>query len=516
MKSFLITKPTLRAFWLSMFITRLAWAADPAPVDLKILPTALALGIGETRKVMVVAHNSTGFPIEPLRLDFLCSPGLAITNSTSVDQVLAAGASAHWLIDVSRTDRTYDTGEVHFRFDYRQKNSTSSVDVVDSQIASLEIHDRVLSTLDKLVDVSTESSVKVLQEKHPGTVFIIVKNKSNLPITVQTISPWSSPDISVNSSNALLNRLVPPQTEEAFPLILEVQSRVVPGRRIVLFDVKMAWEDQGQLREGSMLAHFDCAVEVLGDSDLLVAVGVPTFLLLPGFLFVYVFATLWNKTRTLSNVKQFELDLKSGGFWVWAVLVSLLAGLLYPVLYGYSFLDGYGRRDVFKVWFGSVIVAGLFWFFALAVLSIWQRTQKRLHQFNDTDTPIDVLQKLKRNKKGFKLSQVDAQIKGPQKVRAFLLNEADSTNTAIWVSPGVGLSLVDQIEASVKAEIEKNLNDALVQFNNPKILLALIKRYVKGKKIVVRWLAIDPLVGVAKATQVSPADVPERSLVGLL
>src|SRR5208282_6781826 len=121
--------------WLLMLSARMALAAESLNVSLEVVPATVKLGLGETRQVMVVAHNASIFPIKPMRLDWLAGQELLITNQTSAEPLLAAGTSTYWLVNVTKTDETFETDQVQFRLDYQSKQSTNTVEIPDLRVA---------------------------------------------------------------------------------------------------------------------------------------------------------------------------------------------------------------------------------------------------------------------------------------------------------------------------------------------------------------------------------------------
>jgi hypothetical protein len=290
-----------------------------------------------------------------------------------------------------------------------------------------------------------------------------------------------------------LDRLVgPKQSAQACRRLLAISpgrlradTALPSGKQLAVFEVNAVWSEAGRNYSGSAITNYEYDVGVLGESDVLTLLGVPTFLLVPGFLMVVVFTALWNN---LGSRRQIPLNAKSAEFWCAVILFSILAAIAYPSLTGRDYLSGYRPEDVFWVWVGSVCAAGIAW--TVIVLIAWlqsallqSRTRKRT--FAENDSPLEVLQKLGRNNRGVLLEQVAyTPAAGKPPIRAFeLARAADGQQT--WIAPGISYQVANDPNGSIRQQVD----DALVA-NDAATIARLFERQAELK---IAWQETDGL-----------------------
>lgn len=372
--------------------------------------------------------------------------------------------------------------------------------------------------LERVAEVRVESSLKLLQEPRFGTVYIVVKNKSDSELRVLSIRTNSSEYLVLtNLSEA---KTLAPKTEEVFPWKIYAGPRVQSGKHLLLFDVSLAWDDEGRPQTGNILCKYECDVGVLGDSEFLVPLGVPSFLLLPGFLIVTVFAMLWN---LFHKEKQFPWTAKSAEFWSLAVILSLIALLAVYWLTKRNVMEAYGLRDVYIVWFGSAAAGLLVWTAVEAIVALLRQAELRkkkraelevrLKTFTRDDEPVAVLRKLGRNGKGFYLNQVNVKFEG-QDARGFVLQDKDSEHPTVCIAPSIVLSWEAALDEETRARLEKEFNAQVAKVDDPDALANLIETE-KGNGITVKWKPSGALRKVTQVPDVAFEGTPPASLVKL-
>ena len=325
-------------------------AAEAGVVKLEAIPSSLKLFEGEARQVIVVAHTSTNAAIPLAQLDWISSSGLVVTNHSGAPKILPAQGGVSWLVSVTKTNASKEAGQVHFRLDHGRPGATGVLEVADCAIAALEISDRAPTALENVVEIRLESALKLLQEPRTGTVHVVVKNKASFPLTVESLRPEVPSDLIV--SNLLHGgRIVAPRQEASFPITLAARSAVQSGKHLLLVAVDLAWTEENRPLTATLISKYEFDVGVLGDSEFLVPVGVPSFLLLPGFLMIMFFAMPRNR---FGGTDKLKLEVKSAEFWSIAVVLSLLYLLCYRVFTQRNLLEGYGLKDVYSVWLSLI------------------------------------------------------------------------------------------------------------------------------------------------------------------
>jgi hypothetical protein len=495
-------------------------AAGTAAVQVELLPQSLKLVADEKRLITVVARNGSTAPVQKLHLGWTAKPGLTITDQTGDKESLAAGATARWTVEVTTVGTLTEAAQIFFLLDYLQQDaapspspgapaSTPATTTPVSVSAPLDIQPRAPIALEKLVEVRPESSLKLLQDPHKGKIYVVVNNKSAIPITVESITPQAPEDDLVVKPMAL-KQVVGPQTQEAFAITVEADKKGVnPGKHVLLFKVDLSWKEEGVPQTGSIVSKYEFDVGVIGN-ELLTAVGVPTLLLLPGFMMILVFATFWNHVGARP---QIPLNFKSGEFWALAVLLSLSTALVYPYFSEQrNYLDRYGLPDVYRIWFGSAAVGFLAWVIAVAVRWLWKLFWKKrqvAHTFLPSDGPIEVLLKLARTIRTFSLKQAVVQHEG-KPARVLLLHPGGDGQKAC-VAPRVVVKLKPDLEAAARAVLEERLNTHLAKSGAPGELADFLKQ--EEGHLDIRWETKDTVEGVTEVDAPETAGAARQALV---
>lgn len=482
-------------------------AESPGTITLEAVPAAIKLGPLEKGRIAVIARNNSEAPVRVIKLDYIASDGLSlkVPSSDPETSVIVAGSTLRWVIEIAQTADAHDAGEIQFLLDYSPTETTGDVPVSKTVRATTTVQRVQPGGLDKVLEARTESAMKMLEDPNSGAVFVVVRNKSNFPISIRSIDVVASAEVDTSWKGGAKTTLVPPQCEQAFEAVVKAKDVILPGKYLLLFTVNAEWNEEGSPRTGSTVVKYEFDAGILGNSAMLTAVGVPTFLLLPGFLMIIIFATLWKwwKERT-----AIPLDVKAPQFWALAVILSLTTALFYPILTGRNYLKGYNFRDVCYVWFGSAgaaLFACLFLVLVLKAVRALREAKARQRRFSSADSPMDVLRKLALNNAGFKLKQ--GQITRAGKLEtAFVLPE----------NPGAGPTVAPVIELSTPSgftgDLERELEGLLAQYEATSALIDFIDQW----KITARWRE-GPLGGVVAVSQVGEsADLPAASLVELV
>lgn len=489
-----------------------AQAANP---KLDIAPAAIKLGQGESTQVVVIARNPGSTSLRVVAFAWVSNAKIVVTRekggAAAEPQEIPPGASVYWLAQVARPVDGPDGGAVTFRLDYRETADDKKAGAVAGFMSgALDVQDRPAPSLDKVLEVKVESALKLLQEHRPGIVYVVVKNKETFPITVRDIVvkkpafvEWTKPGGDPEYQNVVLA----PRQERAFAFPISATNAVPNGKYLVLFEVQAAWKEVDVDRFASIVAKHEFDVGVLGESEILKLVDVPTFLLVPGFLIVVVFSLLWN---CLGRAKL-DVNPKNPAFWTFAILLSMCAAIVYPWWTGRNYLDGYGLGDIVRVWFGSVGAAFLGWVLAFLFIWSWDRYreyQKRQGTFSEQDKdPKVLLRKLAQQKRGLRQPQVDYQIAPLSAPERAVMLQADGQYA--WIAPFVTFAWA----VNADQELRAYFNSALLA-NEPKAVADLIDK-MAAHGLTVGWRETHNLRGVTRVpmTTLKPVDGDLRPVV---
>jgi hypothetical protein len=280
--------------------------------------------------------------------------------------------------------------------------------------------------VDKVAEVQVKSAVKVLQAGRPGVVYVIVRNISNVPLTItQANVTVDRKDLNNNPIKATLadfvsGQTVQPQHIQTVTVDLKADGQVEEGAHLLLIQVDVQWIKDDKPLTGSLITSHDFNVEVLAVSGLLSVLGASSILFLPGFLAVTVFLVLNRLWGKYTAGEKWELDWKSPEFWMAALTVSLIAPYLYPWVSRWRFgekhdyRNGYGLSDVMLIWFASILVSLACWIvyriIRRTIVRYIENKRRSLANYGDSldpgpgDEPDELLDKWARRKEWEDLS----------------------------------------------------------------------------------------------------------------
>ena len=512
-------RPTAKWCWVLAFAVvvalatciRVAGAAQPG-VDLEITPTVIQLAPGENADIIVIVRNSTPSLILDLELScstevnvtirsespqapqpFLCtsqSGSVPVPASLHVDRLQSDGSLA-WLFHVAKTASGSANGKILFRLDYRAYAAGASEAVSGVVIGMLEIQER-LELVDSIAEVRVETAADQLQEKRPGILYIVVRNLSAVPVTITHIVPTPPSFVAIDPP-AYGPTILDAQASLPFTFTATVAGAVRPGKHLLLFDIGVEWARSGYTQAGNLIATHKLEANVLGESDILKLVGVPSFLLLPGFLMVTTFMTLWTHVKPH---KALNLKENLPEFALLSITLSLLAAPLYPVITTWfgsprDYLESYGLLDVILVWTGSIGGGGVIWALWLVGVNVAQRIQTQRNIPLETDSPVTVLRKMERHHIPYPPEYAEAQ--GPQgKSICFIILRAPGDGNDIWVAPAIVYDVKPPArkapagETSPGDKLDTDINEAS-QNHSPAVMARVLEQGIETGICTVTW-----------------------------
>jgi hypothetical protein len=384
-------------------------------------------------------------------------------------------------------------------------------------VVPLDVLEEKATLTDMVVTVGIQMPSEVLMEHRPGTASVVVTNEIDAAVNIGGIVP-KGPDALVYVPTALTSTVTLSSHEtRVFSFQIVPTDSAQPGEYLLLFEVAYSWQERGRTYAGTALASNSVDVGILGESALLTAVGVPSFLLLPGFLFFVTVGLFW---RLFYPKTEFPLKVTTPDFWLAAVSVSVVAARVYPVITRWrgaerDYLRGYGLQDVFQVWLGSVCLGALAYLISVGGYNLvnqvkrWNRQRKaQARTPSARDSPTEILRKLGRQ--GLTINRDRAEVKlGEGIERAFLLEAVDETAEMAWVAPPIVVHWIDNTDndfhRSVQAELEGS--------GSASTLGNLLDRGQSQGLVAVRWEQRGQLTG---PREVARADVIKTLTVNLM
>ena len=313
-----------------------------------------------------------------------------------------------------------------------------------------------------------------LAHERPGQVFIIVTNEYSKPLTVTRVRALGPSYICMVAPGKSGSRdecpVLPPLSVRILPgqatdivYGIKARSEVVPGKYPFLAALDVVSDDN--LTATVMTAPQNINVVVLGESDILKFLGIPSLLFLPGVLMLIAWQFLWSLGKPDDVVATYRLKWNTSDFWIIAIAVSLLTALIYPPLTSFflssrrNFVAAYGLLDFELILGFSLIVSGLVFGAWRGVTTAWQKHRARKTAElipSEEDTPLQILEKLARLKKDNLFEQYVAPgIEGEQ----VLLLEPWSTAEELWLVPPAEIKDINGTDPDAVDAHDRLVND---------------------------------------------------------
>jgi hypothetical protein len=469
-------------------------AAESQEFALQVFPTSVEIPYGGEATVLVVLQNTGAALLDAAHVSTFSNPPLQVKIEPTESRPVPAHGIITWTAHVSTGKLKAASGSVYFRVDFTRQAKegeppTPALPVI--AVASSTITSQTLQSLADVIEVKTESTIESLNSKRPGILYLSLKNKTNVPITVGKATvkspawvqvnaegspmPKASPNLGATTSEAMKKELVlEPYASRMLAYNVTADVRVTPGKQLLVFEVPLSWEKGGLTQQATAIASQQVDVGVFGESAILAALGVPTFLFLPGFLIITTIGVLWKLGKPESEKDKFPLKGNTTDFYLLSITLSILVFIAYPWITSLrgvrrDLTEAYGLEDVVRVWFGCVFV-GLLAVGAYTGCQAIARYRRSLCEFSTSDDASAFLQKLGRKHMGIRFQK--APIGSPPNTEdAFVIADVPSQDGKSWVAPAIVMTwkpdsgeeqqaVVDAINSNDAAEVSRLLSAA--------------------------------------------------------
>ncbi|MBI5879865.1 MAG: hypothetical protein HZB53_19635 [Chloroflexi bacterium] len=411
------------AWSLAIVVGWLAWACSTAQaqapaVTLRLTPATVRLAPGDSAEARLLLANPTGAAVRIKAAPAIFGDeGFSLTGDLpAAGATIAAGATGVWSVRIARATTAPSAGSLWVQLDYALV-AADGKETPGILLAQLDVQDRPLESPDKLVSVRVDSALEQIQDGRDGMVQVIVSNLTNGPLTLSgiTATPDNPGTLDVHVDPAARGATLIAQQTRVFSATVTALNRVQPGKQMITFEAQFERPQGATVQRWSVVATFKLTAGVFGASEVLTVLGVPSLLLLPGFLMLVAFRFFWVR---LAPRQPLDLDVKSADFWLLAVCLSFAFALAYPAVTAglgdpRDYLRVYGLRDVINVWIGSAATGFAVWFATAVVLKRWFVPMER-------DKPLTILEKLRRNGMNTELLEVEVELGAPAPYRAFV------------------------------------------------------------------------------------------------
>jgi hypothetical protein len=432
--------------------------AQTPEVKLEAVPESMELPAKGDAEVQVVVRNPTEDMLDGIKLSWFTSTNLNITVLESQDgKPVAPKTEAVWILKLSHGDEGLVSGKIHFRVNYGVK-ATKGVSGVRVAFGTLEVKGREADAIEKVAQVEVKTSITSLNETRKGKIYLVVTNKSEQEIRLGTVSSNNPTFIKVESDLKDVQKIAP-HSSRSLPINVELTDTVESGKHLVVFQVPVEWGTKERLQKATLVAQQELTTGVFGESEILTALGVPSFLILPGVLMIITYAML----SRFGDAKTGDDDslLKIGAnpqFWVIAITLSIFMALLYPAITGLlykvrrNYIGAYGLKDVVNIWFISILIGVV----ARGLVYAYKMLVAMYYTPSENDSPIKILRKLRWQKLGIILPRVKVKI-GQTEVAVFRIQERKGNQKTFWVAPYINMTWQNAADDTFKAAVDTQM-----------------------------------------------------------
>lgn len=475
--------------------------AAPDEVQLSLTPESLALAPGEKAEAVIVIKNTSNMALTHLQLSWIAAPGIVVTCEQLSRASLPANSTWVQKIFITKNIDGPMSAKVNFQLQHTRQSKEDHLNVI---FRTLEIQHRPIETIDKIATIEIKTALTQLQEHQRGIIYVIIRNITDIPIRIAQVT-GNKPDF-INLQVLPADSIVTLAAQQAYTydVVISLKDAIQTGKHLLLFNARLEWERNGQVFRGNLIASHGLETGVIGESEILKLIGVPSFLLLPGFLMVMVFMTIWNRFQQL----QISLNATSAKFWLIAITLSLLTAPLYPIIMDIfgtprNYLAGYGLFDVFLVWFGSLIAASSICLLILGGIAFYKYYQKFRKIPTPYDTPYEILEKLISINQSYPLKQATYK-KADDIEQCFVLLEAGDD---IWLAPPIGIEFLPGASDEKRRIFNTDMDDV----KNWQDLLKRLRQAEDEKVIVVKgWKKLPSLDLPTKRKRASIIDILDQ------
>jgi hypothetical protein len=482
-------------------------------VSVEAIPAIVDVPYEGEARAQIAVRNPTNATLMGVQLSWFTNAGVKINDAPvncdaapqtssqplTIDSI-APGGDYTWELKIARCGQKAISGTVQLHVAYTaqvQGNPASAQRVI---FGSMQVKNRDLDSIEQLVDIQVQTSLSALNEYRPGTIYIVIKNKSNEDLQVKSVKPRGHPTfIRIEAAETEQPFTLKSRDTASFVFGISATNEVRPGKHLLVFETTLGRGTQGNEQTATLINTREIEVGVLGEAEILTVLAIPTFLLLPGFLIMVTLGVLSSRFAGNTNV----WGPKDHQFWAAIVVLSSVMGLVgYPLITsipGVSWVTG-GPRNYLQ-WYGLIDIA---WVSTLSIIlasigySVWRGipaarrwwNKRRLIPARD-DKPIDVLRKLVRQEDwDVHHVRIKARI-GTKDLEVFPLQPLGAGKQELWVGPSMRVTWRAGSDPGLVNEAEPTFQ----QGGNLRDLLRVLESQLKKNKnaINIDWMPIDGL-----------------------
>jgi hypothetical protein len=451
--------------------------AASTEIQVEVQPNTIQLAAGESTRVLVIVRNGSTDPLQDLQLEWYGDAGIIAEGPKLEDSQLRQGGALAWSVAITQTAGGRTGGTLYFQVNYTRTLTDSRQGTSDVVIAPLQIQERAVEAVGQIVAAKIEAALEQIQEPRTGILFLVVQNLATVPITVTNITSYHPNFINLQMPDVRFGQRLAPQTSRTFPITVTVNNSVQTGKQLLLFEVGAEWIKAGLAGSGSVSVTHPLEVGILGESDLLKLVGIPSFLFLPGFFALTAFLFFWSRYRP-ESAKEAKLEAPEYAFL--SVVISIFAAAIYPPLMlivwqeRRNYLEAYGVLDIFFV-SGLSVAAGIaVWILLVGGWATFRKLRELLDGLQaaqqqkeiekrtprKNDFPLDIVKKMILNGVSFPLSIADVTHADGQQDNLFVIFPKTDDPSQSWVSTSIKATPKNELTQKERKDWQDRLEKA--------------------------------------------------------
>jgi hypothetical protein len=436
--------------------------------EVDVLPTSMAVSsVGAVTQLLVIMRNPGEAEIRQIEVSWVADAGIAVLPAQPLSlPSLAPHSDTSWVLQVSQSQLDPIDSSLGLRIAYKDSSGSKII------AQSIPVKSREPDTMDKFLDTKIQTTLESLDSSHSGTIDLFLTNKQGRPITLDVTA--SGPEFicfdpvrnscQKETTSAKQGASSPSQVGRAQIVIGPYQThvevfnvgakdQVEPGKYLLSFEIALqANRNQSPARTTVISQTVD--VGVVGESAILKALSVPSFLLLPGCLvmltlgFFYKYAWSWSKPAKTTPIPEAT----DTYFWLASITISGVMALLYRWIFHRWYFIRYGIQDIALIWIYSVG----FGLILYAVIFGWPRFLEYKSTPTAEDDPVKVLERLRWQGRDNTVERMTLG-KDADKKAVFIISKPLDDGKKVWVSPGIYI-YVAKAKPDLQAGIQKQLN----------------------------------------------------------
>ena len=343
-------------------------------LELQFATTKITLLAGNSKIVPYsISNNSTNI-IKITNISASSEKDVEVVDISLLSYDLDPGETTEGSLSISNSTVTNPNGVISIEIRYEILMVDDNIPVNYIKYFSIDYEIIPFPATENLLQLNIHSSDNVIYEKELKRIFLEITNLSSSQITINKLIATNPkyvdyfPEMCVKDSDDLIencayeNLLNSPITLDSnqiiiVPIYIKL-SESYPHRNILsILSVEFSYT-WGKIQISGNLPkeHILNAGSFEGEKEILNLIGIPVFLLLPGFFFVTITQFTWKLFRKGStNLVTYKEPI----FWILTIIISICSIPCYEYVTGLfgssrNLLTGFDTFDITWISIGSV------------------------------------------------------------------------------------------------------------------------------------------------------------------